>query len=69
MASLMEQMQWSAAEKKIARRVFDTALQRELDELIHKVKEMARDIKDASDVWRMESYLQWGRGIHILSPQ
>jgi hypothetical protein len=33
MASLMDQLRWSDAEKKIARRVFEKALQRELDEV------------------------------------
>ena len=36
-------LRWSDAEKKIARRVFDQALHRELDEVIHQVKQMARD--------------------------
>ena len=57
MASLMDQLRWSDAEKKIARRVFEKALQQELDEVIHEVKEMARDIKEPPDLWRLEDYL------------
>jgi hypothetical protein len=53
----MDQLRWSDAEKKIARRVFEKALQQELDELIHKVKEMARDIKEPTDLWKLEGYL------------
>jgi hypothetical protein len=53
----MDNMRWSDAEKKIARRVFDQALRQELDEIIRKVQEMARDIKEPSDVWKMEEYL------------
>jgi hypothetical protein len=57
MASSMDQLRWSDAEKKIARRAFEKALQHELDELIQKVKEMARDIKEPSDLWKVEDYL------------
>ncbi len=56
MASL-DQLRWSDAEKKIARRVFEKALQRELDEVVQKVKEMAREIKEPSDLWKLEDYL------------
>ena len=45
MASL-DQLYRSDAEKKIARRVCDQALQRELDGVTHRVKAMARDIKN-----------------------
>jgi hypothetical protein len=61
MASSMDQLQWSDAEKKIARRVFDKALRQELDEVIHKVKEMARDLKEPSELWKMEDYLRGRR--------
>ncbi len=50
-------MKWSAAEKKIARRIFDETLQRELDEVIHKVKNMAVGIKTPADLWKIEAYL------------
>ena len=35
----------------------EKALQQELDEVIHEVKEMARDIKEPPDLWRLEDYL------------
>jgi hypothetical protein len=57
MASSMDQLRWSDAEKKIARRAFEKALQQELDEVIHEVKEMARDIKEPPDLWKLEDYL------------
>jgi hypothetical protein len=60
MASL-DQLHWSDAEKKIARRVFDQVLQRELDGVTHRVKEMARDIKEPSDLWKIEDYLTRSR--------
>jgi Photoprotection regulator fluorescence recovery protein len=57
MTTPVDMLRWSAAEKKIARRVFDQALQRELDEVIQEVKQMPLDIKEPSDVWKMEEYL------------
>jgi hypothetical protein len=57
MTSLMSQPRWSDAEKKIARRVFDKALKEELGEVMRKVKEMANDIKEPSDLWKLEDYL------------
>lgn len=57
MTTPIDMLRWSDAEKKIARRVFDQALQRELDEVIHEVKQMALDIKEPSDLWKMDEYL------------
>ena len=57
MTTPIDRLRWSDAEKKIARRVFDQALQQELDEVIHEAKQMARDIKEPSDLWKMEEYL------------
>lgn len=57
MMTSIDRLRWSDAEKKIARRVFDRALQQELDAVVQKVKEMARDIKEPSDVWKIEHYL------------
>jgi len=57
----LETLRWSAEEKKIARRAFDMALQRELDTIVEKVKQMAHDIKQPSDLWEMEEYLTRSR--------
>ena len=57
MTTPIDRLRWSDAEKKIARRVFDQALREELDEVVRKVKEMARDIKEPSDLWKIEEYL------------
>jgi hypothetical protein len=57
MTTPIDRLRWSDAEKKIARRVFDQALQQELAEVVRKVKEMARDIKEPSDLWKIEDYL------------
>lgn len=51
------QPQWSGAEKKIARKLFDSALQRELDEVVHEVKRRAAGIAAPSGLWELEDYL------------
>jgi len=48
---------WTAAEKKIARRIFDTALQRELDATVAKVKELAAKAATPDDIWTLEEYI------------
>ena len=48
---------WSAKEKLVARRAFNLALDRELAAVIHEAKERAERIKEASDLWEMETWL------------
>jgi hypothetical protein len=48
---------WSKSERLIARTAFDTALGRELYEVIQEVKKMASQIQQSSDLWDLESYL------------
>jgi len=48
---------WTAAEKKIARRIFDTALQRELDAIVAKAKELAAKAANPDDIWALEEYI------------
>ncbi len=48
---------WSRSEKIIARKAFDLALGRELDEVIEQAKRMATKIKQPSDLWDLEHYL------------
>jgi hypothetical protein len=48
---------WSRKEKSIARKAFDAALGRELDELIQKTKRMASQIRQSSDLWELERHL------------
>jgi hypothetical protein len=50
-------LKWSPAEKKIARRIFDETLHRELDQVVQKVKNMALGIKTPDDLWKIEAYL------------
>jgi hypothetical protein len=48
---------WSKSEKAIARTAFDAALRRELQDVMHKTKQMAKQIKKTADVWELEHYL------------
>jgi Photoprotection regulator fluorescence recovery protein len=48
---------WSKSEKAIARTAFDAALQRELQDVMRKTKQMANQIKEPADVWELEHYL------------
>ncbi len=61
MGSAMDSLRWSDGEKKIARRAFDKALHQELDKVTLRVKEMARTIQEASDLWKIEHYLTRSR--------
>jgi len=53
----MPEANWSASEKKIARRVFETALQRELSEVMAEFKARAASAKEPEDMWAVQSYL------------
>jgi Photoprotection regulator fluorescence recovery protein len=48
---------WSRSEKAIARKAFDAALERELQEVMQETKQMASQIKEPSDLWDLERYL------------
>ena len=48
---------WSRSEKAIARKVFEGALTRELQEIMRQAKQMANQIKEPADVWELERYL------------
>jgi hypothetical protein len=53
----MEHLQWSQAEKKVARTAFDLALKRELGKVMVEVKKRAEKIKQPPDLWNLEHYL------------
>jgi hypothetical protein len=48
---------WSRSEKAIARKAFDAALKRELQEVMQETKQMASQIKEPSDLWDLEHHL------------
>ena len=52
---------WTDREKKIARRVFDAALQRELAEVMAEFKSRAASAKEPEDMWSVQEYLSDAR--------
>lgn len=48
---------WSRSEKIIARKAFDAALKRELQEVMQEAKQMASQIQQPSELWDLEHYL------------
>lgn len=48
---------WSDAEKKIARTAFDTALHREIDEVIQTAKQKMNALRERFDIWDVEQFL------------
>jgi hypothetical protein len=48
---------WSRAEKAVAHRAYDAAVDRELREVMEDARERASRIRQPSDVWDLEQYL------------
>ena len=48
---------WPGTERNIARKVFDAALTRELQQVMREAKHMANKIKEPADVWNLEHHL------------
>jgi hypothetical protein len=55
--STMRDLRWSPAEKTIARKAFDQALQREFEAVIREAKRMAGEIRQPSHLSQLEDYL------------
>ena len=53
----MDPDHWSPAEKRIARRVFDAALERELAQVMAEFKRRAAAATLPQDIWAVEQYL------------
>jgi Photoprotection regulator fluorescence recovery protein len=52
---------WTAAEKKVARRAFENALERHLSAITAEAKRMMANVADPSDLWQVEAYLTESR--------
>lgn len=48
---------WTVAEKKIARRAFEAARDREFAALIARLKQMAAQLANSADTWDMHDFL------------
>jgi hypothetical protein len=57
----MSTAQWSDSEKRIARRVFEAALQRELGEIMTEFKRLASAVKEPEGMWSVEQFLATAR--------
>jgi hypothetical protein len=53
----MHELEWSHAEKTVARRAFDKALGKELEALIREAKSRAARIEEPPDLWNLENWL------------
>lgn len=56
-----EEVRWTAAEKKVARRAFDQALERHLSVIITEAKRMMANVAGPSGLWEVEAYLTESR--------
>lgn len=53
----MNDIEWSTAEKEIARQAFEKAYQREITALIQVVREQAGEITKLDDIWLLHDFL------------
>lgn len=53
----MHNLKWSDSEKKLSRRVFESALQKELAETVAKFKVRAASIVTIDEMWALRDYL------------
>lgn len=50
-------IQWSQAEKKVARAAFERAYEREIQALVTEVRERARTVGKVDDLWTLHDFL------------
>jgi hypothetical protein len=53
----MNDLKWSKTEKTIARRAFDSAYERECENLAGRLKDKAEGIKEPRDLWLVHEFL------------
>ena len=53
----MRDLKWSAAEKTIAHKAFDSALRRELETVLLEAGDRAARIEQTSELWNLERWL------------
>ncbi len=56
-------IRWTAAEKKVARKAFDRALKYHLEEIIEEAKRRMAKVNDPPDLWELEAYLTESRKV------
>ncbi len=53
----MNDLKWSGAEKQVAKRAFNVALEREYAKLMHQTREMVAKMQEGADLWRLHDFL------------
>ena len=53
----MNDFKWSNAEKQVAKRAFNVALEREYGMLIRQTREMVGKMLEGADLWRLHDFL------------
>lgn len=53
----MRDFKWSEAEKKVARRAFDSALKRECAAVVQNLKGLSIKAENPEDIWTIHDYL------------
>lgn len=56
-----DNVHWTNSEKKVARKAFDQALKRNLQEIIAEAKQRMAKVNEPSDLWDLEAYLTESR--------
>lgn len=57
----MRDLKWSPSEKIIACKAFDQALTAELRDVVQRAKQIAAEVKEASELWELETCLRQRR--------
>ena len=56
-------LNWSSNEKKVAKKAFDNAYQREMEEIKSSFLEKAAKINNSTDLWAIEDFLNQKRKV------
>ena len=59
--SFRDQITWTAAEKRLARKIFDRAFQKQCASVAAEAKKMIASASVPSDIWRVHDYLSQHR--------
>jgi hypothetical protein len=59
--SFRDQITWTAAEKRLARQIFDRAFQKQCASIASEAKKMIASASVPSDIWRVHDYLSQQR--------
>jgi len=54
----MEHLIWSPSEKRLARKLFDNALQRELADLVMDFRKRAEAVQTPDEMWKLRRFLE-----------